>query len=99
MVPTVGRVLTIAGLVLAGRSIVREGRGGVGAKSSLSVATVTDSYYDEFGALQLKVKHAPDTLKRWREEDRGAAAAVIGLVFALLGTAVWGYGDLLGRLR
>ena len=64
----------------------------------LTKAKVIDSFYDERGGLRLRVEHSPETKRRWYEESRDATAAVVGLTLAILGTLIWGYGDLLGKL-
>lgn len=89
-----GSVLTLAGLVLAARSIMREGKAGVGGKSSFAIGKVLGSSVGKDGRMFVQVEHSPETKRRWYEESRDATAAVVGLALAALGTVIWGYGDL-----
>ena len=85
-----GSILTLAGLILAARSIMREGRSGVGGKSPFAIGKIVGSSIGKDGGLQVQVEHSPETKRRWYEEGRDATAAVVGLALAALGTLIWG---------
>jgi hypothetical protein len=94
-----GSVITLAAAVLAGRAIVRLGR--EGAKPSgggFEIGTVQDSYYAPDGRLMVRMKRRPEAIARVQESNRDAAAAALALFMGVVGTLIWGYGDLLGRL-
>lgn len=93
-----GSVLTVAAVALTGRSIVRAGRAGIGPKSPFTIGAVAGSYINEQGRIMVRVQHSAETMARRREERRDDTAALVGFVLAVMGTVIWGYGDLLGKL-
>jgi hypothetical protein len=93
-----GSVLTVAAIASAGRSIVRAGRAGLEPRSPISIVGVAGTYYDGQDRLMAKVQQSPEMIVRRREERRDETAALVGFVLAVIGTIIWGYGDLLGKL-
>jgi hypothetical protein len=93
-----GSLLTFSGAILAARAIVRLGREGARPAPQTEIVSLVGSYYDERGQLMAKTKRTPEAIARKREEKKDEAALVLGFVVGLLGTIIWGYGDLLGKL-
>lgn len=78
---------------LSGRSIVRLGEAGAGHEGGAEQARVVGSTSDG----RIRFRYSQETVARCREAKHDARAAVIGLVLAIFGTLVWGYGDLVGN--
>lgn len=93
-----GSVLTLAGIIMSGRAIMREGRTGASPKSPVDVAKVESTFIGEDGRVMVRARSSEETKARRREEGRDAHAAVVGMIVASVGTLIWGYGDLLGGL-
>jgi hypothetical protein len=92
-----GSILTLAGVVLAARGLTRQARSGVGPSSPFSIADIVGSSMED-GQPMVQVVHSPETLAERREDELDAKAAGRGFVLAVIGTVVWGYGDLVGWL-
>lgn len=93
-----GSVVTLIGALLSYRSIVRLGTKGVGGvNTSFLKGTVVST--DDSGPIQkFKIACDQETKKYLYQASIDAIAGYIGAIFILLGTAIWGYGDLLGTL-
>lgn len=90
-----GAVLTLAGAWLSGRAVWQSARaaranphwveGAVGVERAKVVAWNSDG--------KVSVQFDEETHKRWAANRREARAAGTGVVLALVGTFIWGYGD------
>jgi hypothetical protein len=89
-----GSILTFAGACLSARAIVRLGRKAPNSSPAFGKATLVSSAADG----RLTIRHSAETVARRKEAARDAVAAVMGFVLAALGTLIWGYGDLVGKL-
>lgn len=90
--------MTLIGAILCYRSIVRLGSGGVGgANPSMIMAKVIS--VDDSGPIQrMSIGVDEETRKSIRQANIDSKAGVIGAVLTIVGTLIWGYGDLLGRV-
>jgi hypothetical protein len=93
-----GSILTLAGASLAGRAMIRAGRRGLEPRSPMRIGRVMGSEYSKDGKLMMQVQRSPESVEEDREARHDANATVVGFAFAILGTIIWGYGDLVGRL-
>jgi hypothetical protein len=93
-----GAVVTLVGALLGYRSIVRLGRHGVGG-ASMHVAMGKIVSVDDSGPIQTaKVEYDEATTERFRQDDLDKMAGYLGAWMIVLGTAIWAYGDLLGKI-
>lgn len=93
-----GAVVTLAGALLSYRSIIRLGRDGVGG-TSMYVAMGKIVSVDDSGPIQTaKVKYDEATTELFRQDGLDKVAGYLGAWMIVLGTAIWAYGDLLGKI-
>lgn len=93
-----GSVIVLVGAILGYRSIVRLGSDGVGG-AAVSFARVTIVSTNETAAGQkLKVAYSEDTKRQFLEHALDQRAGFLGAGFLVVGTLIWGYGDLLGLM-
>ncbi len=88
----------LCAVILAGSGIVRLGREGAKASSGSERATVQDTFYGPDARLMMRFKRSAEAIQHEREANADAAAAVLALTLCVFGTAIWGYGDLIGAL-
>ena len=94
-----GAIITLAAAVLAGRAIVRLGREGAKPSGSgIEMVAILDTHYTPDGRLVARTKRSAEAIARELEANKDAAAAALALFMGVLGTLVWGYGDLVGLL-
>lgn len=93
-----GSVVTLIGALLSYRSIMRLGSGGVGGTNTFAVRGKVTSVDDSGPVQTVSVSLSPETYEYLRQADIDRIAGYLGAMFILLGTAAWGYGDLLGRV-
>ncbi len=93
-----GSVLVLFGAVLSYRSVVRLGIGGVGG-APVTFALGSLVSVDDSGPVQkMKVAYDTETEERFLQHQLDKAAGYIGAWLMILGTLVWGYGDLVGAV-
>lgn len=93
-----GAVLVLIGAVLGYRSVVRLGIGGVGGAPVLFAKGTVVSVDDSGPVQTMKVSYDTETEERFLQHELDKVAGYTGAWLMALGTLVWGYGDLLGRL-
>jgi drug/metabolite transporter (DMT)-like permease len=79
-----GSIMAICGVILTIRPIIR-----LGLKKWIEVQNTIDG-----GSF----KPPPEEKEKDRQSDLDHKASQIGSFLAILGTIIWGYGDLVGRL-
>jgi len=87
--------MALVGIVLSYRSIVRLGVGGVGGAQTTVIRGRLASTNDD-GTVNLT--YDADTVEWLRQAQRDKIAGYLGAYLIVIGTIVWGYGDLLGAL-
>lgn len=93
-----GSLVTAFGALLGIRSFVRLGLKGIGGASSpIKMGTITNSHMKD-GKVLLGIKLSEESMKSEIEDWIDKISYMIGIIHALIGTVIWGYGDLLGRL-
>ena len=93
-----GSLVVLIGAVLGYRSIVRLGVSGVGGAAPFAVKAKIVSV-DNSGPVQMaRVAYDDETQKMLTEYANDKLAGFIGAALIVIGTVIWGYGDLLGRL-
>ena len=93
-----GAIVTLAGAVLTYRSVVRLGEKGVGGAQPLITRGRVVSVDDSGPVQMMRVEHDAATTLAFRQHGLDQRAGLLGACLVVLGTAIWGYGDLLGRL-
>lgn len=93
-----GSIVTLIGAILGYRSIVRLGKAGVGgANMSIVMGKAVASSY-EGGTPLVTVELDEATSKAMLEAENDKRAGYVGAFMIVIGTLIWGYGDLVGRL-
>lgn len=93
-----GSLVSLTGGVLGYRSIMRMRVHGVGGANTAVVRGRIESV-DDSGAVQtVSRSYDADTRRYLHEAARDRIAGYIGAFLILLGTLIWGYGDLLGKV-
>jgi hypothetical protein len=93
-----GSLLVIIGAMLTYRSIMRLGVQGVGG-APVSFGRGAVMSVDDSGPLQIvSVELDDETKEMLAQEQADKLFGYFGVFTILLGTVVWGYGDLLGGL-
>ncbi len=96
-----GSLLVLIGAILSYRSVVRLGVKGVGgAPTGGRISKVKDLYVDvdDDGRRMVQVEYSPEDIEYDRQVFMDKLAGYIGAIFAILGTIIWGYGDLLAKI-
>lgn len=93
-----GSVVVFFGALLSYRSIVRLGKNGVGGAPVLfAKATVVST--NSAGPIQtMKVAYDAETEEQFIQHALDKFAGYIGTWLMVIGTVIWGYGDLLGAV-
>ncbi len=93
-----GSLLVMVGAILGYRSVIRLGKRGVGgAPDGGRIGKVKESYIKD-GRQMVKVEYSPEQIAYDRQLNLDKFAGYVGAIYAILGTIIWGYGDLLGRI-
>ena len=93
-----GAVVVLTGALLGYRSIIRLGKQGVGG-ASVQWAKGTLLSVDDSGPIQkVKLKYDRETAERFRQDELDKSAGYVGVWMMVLGTLIWAYGDLLGKV-
>jgi len=79
-----GSIMTISGVILTIRPIIR-----LGLKKLIEAQNTING-----GSFE----PTPEEIEVDRQSDLDHKASQIGSILAILGTIIWGYGDLVGRL-
>lgn len=91
-----GSILTLVGVTLSGRAILREGQESF---LKLPFRKVGNQY---FFTGNMNIGAPPEVIPQLENlisnEMNDAQAAYIGFIIAIIGTIIWGYGDLLPKL-
>jgi hypothetical protein len=82
-----GSILTLCGAALATRRLVR-----LGVSGFVKDESTIDGGFFEGGEVSAEAKVAE------REQMLDVRAASIGFWFIIIGTLIWGYGDLMNRI-
>lgn len=95
-----GSLVVLIGALLSYRSVFRLGVRGVGGVPSSvgRIGKVKGSYIDENGFQKVKVEISPEDAEYDRQAEMDKIAGFIGATFIILGTIIWGYGDLAGKI-
>jgi hypothetical protein len=94
-----GSLLVLIGAILSYRSIFRLGVKGVGGTpTGARISKVKGSYTDENGRQIVQVEHSPEDIEYDRQVFMDKLAGYIGAIFAIFGTIIWGYGDLVAKI-
>ncbi|WP_444915889.1 hypothetical protein [Microbulbifer sp. TRSA007] len=95
-----GSLLVLCGALLTYRSIFRLGAKGVGGapQAVFTIGKVQETYTDENGQAMAKVQKSDEDLEREYQLAMDQIAGYIGAIYAILGTVIWGYGDLIGQI-
>lgn len=94
-----GSLLVLIGVILSYRSIFRLGVKGVGgAPTGARIAKIKGSYTDDNVRQMVQVEHSHEDIEYDRQVFMDKLAGYIGALFAIFGTVIWGYGDLLGKI-
>jgi len=94
-----GSLLVMIGAILSFRSIVRLGKKGAGGAPSrgATIAKIKGSFLKD-GRRMVQIEQNPDDLEYDNQVGLDKLAGYIGAIYAILGTIIWGYGDLLGKI-
>lgn len=93
-----GSLLALIGAILGYRSIVRLGVHGVGGANPTAVIGKVVSVDDSGPVQKMKVSYDEETLKTLHQASIDRAAGYIGAYMLVVGTVIWGYGDLVGQV-
>jgi hypothetical protein len=93
-----GSVIALVGAVLGFRSIVRLGKAGVGGANPVFLRGTVKSVDGSGPVQRVRLAYDDETKETLRQSTLDRDAGAIGAILLLLGTVVWGYGDLLGRV-
>lgn len=92
-----GSFVVLAGAVLSYRSVVRLGIHGVGGVNTTVIMGKVESV-DDSGPRQ-RVRLSLDEEKKFlREVAADRLCGYVGAILLVIGTLIWGYGDLLGNV-
>ena len=80
-----GSILTVTGVILTVRPIIR-----LGLRGLLETQSVIDGGHST---------PTPEEIEAENQQKLDAKSSLIGGLFLLVGAVIWGYGDLLGGLR
>lgn len=93
-----GSLLALTGAILGYRSIVRLGLKGVGGASPTAIMGTIVSVDDSGPRQMLKVSYDEETLSILHQAAIDRLAGYFGAGMMVMGTIIWGYGDLVGQL-
>lgn len=93
-----GSVMALVGAILGFRSFVRLGKTGVGGANPVLLRGTVESIDDSGPVQRVRLAYDEETKETLRQSALDRDAGAIGAVLLVLGTVVWGYGDLLGRM-
>lgn len=93
-----GSFIALTGGVLGYRSIMRMGVDGVGGANTAILRGKVESVDDSGPVQKVSVSYDEDTRRYLHEATLDSIAGYLGAFLILLGTLIWGYGDLLGRV-
>jgi hypothetical protein len=93
-----GSGVGLAGVALAYRGLIRAGRPGLAPRSSVRITAVDHDEVLPDGTIMAHGKETPESIAAGRQDRQDEDATIAGIVLAILGTLIGGYGDLLGRL-
>lgn len=93
-----GSFLVLAGAVLSYRSIVRDGVKGVGGSQVLFAKGKIESVDDSGPVQMVKLSYNEKTERAFLEAAIDQLAGYVGAFLLIIGTLIWGYGDLLGKI-
>ena len=91
-----GSAVTLIGAILSYRSIVRLGKRGVGGAQPTALMGKGISVDDSGPVQKITLFYDDLTKTMLTEAARDNLAGYIGACLVIVGTAIWGYGDLLG---
>ena len=91
-----GTAVTLIGAILSYRSIVRLGKRGVGGTQPTALMGKSISVDDSGPVQKINLFYDDPTKTMLTEAARDNLAGYIGACLVIVGTAIWGYGDLLG---
>lgn len=93
-----GSIVTVLGAILGIRSFFRLGIKGIGGATPFGgIGTVKGTRMVR-GKLMVDFELDEESKKAEREDERDKLSMVIGILHIVLGTIIWGYGDLLGSI-
>jgi len=95
-----GSFMVLIGALLGYRSIMRLGVKGVGGvnDNGTFIGKIEETYESEDGRQMVKFAKDPERETYLFQVALDKVAGFLGAIFAVLGTIIWGYGDLVGRL-
>jgi len=91
-----GSLLTLCGAILGVRSYIRLGLRGFGGATPIVQTGIVIGGKDNDGMIPIKLDK--ESLVAEEEDRKDKISGVIGLIHVIIGTLIWGYGDLLGRV-
>jgi hypothetical protein len=93
-----GSIVVLIGAILGYRSVVRLGIRGVGGANPLAAIGKVVSVDDSGPVQMLRVSFDAATSAMMAEAEYDKRAGYIGAFRIVVGTLIWGYGDLVGLL-
>lgn len=88
-------MITLIGALLGYRGVMRLGTKGIGGVTISMLKGAVVSIDGSGPEQKVKIAYDQETANYLYQVSTDAIAGYIGAIFILLGTAIWGYGDLL----
>lgn len=93
-----GSIVVFFGALLSYRSIVRLGKNGTGGSPVLFAKATVVSIDNACPVQTMKVAYDTETEEQFIQHALDKFAGYIGTWLMVIGTVIWGYGDLLGSV-
>ena len=93
-----GSLVTVFGAILGVRSFIRLGSEGIGGATPFAEIGTCSGSRVEDGKVLVSFQPDDECIKAREEDRKDKVSVIIGLIHLIIGTVIWGYGDLLGRI-
>lgn len=95
-----GTFVALAGAILSYRAMLKLGVGGVGGlqSSTFTIGTLKGSRISDDGRRMLSIERSQEDIEYELQVALDKLAGYLGAILAVMGMAICGYGDLLGKL-
>ncbi len=91
-----GSIITVLGALMGVRSFFRIGIQGLGGATPYFEVGIVKSSKIESGKILVDVDPEEESKTARKEDRKDKFSMLIGIIHIIIGTIIWGYGDLLG---